>query len=130
MISLQIKQSRYESLIGGFSLKGAITPTTVKVEGLSAIYPFLSDEELARQAKSCMDLAIDFILRTQISEGPFQGAWPRAMTRYDPEPNKMDGPESFIERKRREHNKAAGEIRIDYVQHALSALIGYQQLFK
>ena len=76
-----------------------------------------------------MDLAIDFILRTQISEGPFQGAWSRAMTRYDPEPNKMDGAESYIDRKRREHNKAAGEIRIDYVQHALSALIGYQQLF-
>ena len=46
MISLQIIQSRYKSLIGGFSLKGAITPTTVKVEGLSSIYPFLSDREL------------------------------------------------------------------------------------
>ena len=129
MISLQIKQSRYESLIGGFSLKGAITPTTVKVEGLSAIYPFLSDEELMRQAKACMDLAIDFILRTQIREAPFQGAWPRAMTRYAPVANKMEATEIFVDRKRREHNKAAGEIRIDYVQHALSALIGYQQLF-
>jgi hypothetical protein len=129
IISLQIKQSRYESLIGGFSLKGEITPTTVKVEGLSAIYPFLSDEELMRQTKSCMDLAIDFILRTQIREAPFQGAWTRAMTRYDNGPDNMDRSVSFIESKRREHNKAAGEIRIDYVQHALSALIGYQQLF-
>jgi hypothetical protein len=129
IISLQIKQSRYESLIGGFSLKGEITPTTVKVEGLSAIYPFLSDKELMRQTKSCMDLAIDFILRTQIREAPFQGAWTRAMTRYDNGPDNMDRSVSFIESKRREHNKAAGEIRIDYVQHALSALIGYQQLF-
>ena len=129
IISLQIKQSRYESLIGGFSLKGEITPTSVKVEGLNAIYPFLSDRELMRQTKSCMELAIDFILRTQIREAPFQGAWTRAMTRYDIGANTMDGTESFIDRKRREHNKAAGEIRIDYVQHSLSALIGYQQLF-
>jgi hypothetical protein len=133
IISLQIKQSRYESLIGGFSLKGEITSTTVKVEGLSAIYPFLSDRELKRQTKSCMELAIDFILRSQIREAPFDGAWARAMTRYDSGQNAMDRSgdraESFIERKRREHNKAAGEVRIDYVQHALSALIGYQQLF-
>jgi hypothetical protein len=129
IISLQIKQSRYESLIGGFSLKGEITPTSTKVEGLNAIYPYLSDRELMRQTKSCMDLAIDFILRSQIREAPFQGAWSRAMTRYDIRPDKMDRTEGFIDRKRREHNKAAGEIRIDYVQHALSALIGYQQLF-
>jgi hypothetical protein len=133
IISLQIKQSRYESLIGGFSLKGEITPTSTKVEGLNAIYPYLSDRELMRQTKSCMDLAIDFILRSQIREAPFQGAWSRAMTRYDIGPDKManqiDMAEDLIDRKRREHNKAAGEIRIDYVQHALSALIGYQQLF-
>ena len=129
MISLQIKQSRYESLVGGFSLKGAVTPTSTKVEGLSAIYPFLSDEELVRQTKSCMDLAVDFILRTQIREAPFQGAWSRAMTRYETGANKMDETENFIDSKRREHNEAAGVIRIDYVQHALSALIGYQQLF-
>ena len=129
ILSLQIKQSRYESLIGGFSLKGEITPTTVKVEGLNAIYPFLSDRELRKQTKSCMELAIDFILRTQISEGPFQGAWTRAMTRYDSGANKIERSEELIDRKRREHNKAAGLIRIDYVQHALSALIGYQQLF-
>ena len=90
IISLQIKQSRYESLNGGFSLKGAITPTSTKLEGLNAIYPFLSDRELMRQTKSCMELAIDFILRSQIREAPFQGAWTRAMTRYDIGANKMD----------------------------------------
>jgi len=133
IISLQIKQSRYESLIGGFSLKGEITPTSTKVEGLNAIYPYLSDRELMRQTKSCMDLAIDFILRSQIREAPFQGAWSRALTRYDIRPDKManqiDMAEDLIDRKRREHNEAAGVIRIDYVQHSLSALIGYQQLF-
>ena len=129
ILSLQIKQSRYESLIGGFSLKGEITPTSTKLEGLNAIYPFLSDRELMRQTKSCMDLAMDYVLRSQIREAPFQGAWTRAMTRYDSGANKMERSEDLIDRKRREHNKAAGVIRIDYVQHALSALIGYQQLF-
>ena len=133
ILSQQIKESRYESLIGGFSLKGEITPTSTKVEGLTAIYPFLSDRELMRQTKSCLELAIDFIVRTQIREAPFQGAWTRAMIRDDIRPGTIgrtgDRTESFIDRKRREHNKAAGEIRIDYVQHALSALIGYQQLF-
>jgi len=133
ILSLQIKQSRYESLIGGFSLKGEITPTSTKVEGLNAIYPFISDREMMRQTKSCMDLAIDFILRTQIREAPFQGAWSRAMTRYDIAPDKManqiDMAEGFIDSKRREHNEVAGVIRIDYVQHSLSALIGYQQIF-
>lgn len=130
ILSLQIKQSRFESLVGGFSLKGEITLTSTNAEGLNAIYPFLSDRELMRQTKSCLDLAMGFILRSQIREEPLQGAWSRAMTRYDIRPNKMDRSEGFIDRKRREHNKAAGEIRIDYVQHSLSALIGYQQLFR
>jgi hypothetical protein len=55
------------------------------------------------------------------------------MTWYDIGPvkmaNQIDMAEDLIDMKRREHNKAAGEVRIDYVQHALSALIGYQQLF-
>jgi len=130
ILSLQIKQSRFESLVGGFSLNGDITLTSTNVEGLNAIYPFLSDRELMRQTKSCMDLAMGFILRSQIREAPFQGAWTRAMTRYDIGPDKIGRTEGFIDRKRRQHNEAAGEIRIDYVQHSLSALIGYQQLFR
>lgn len=130
MLSQQIKSSSSEALIGGFSLEGETTPTSVCVEGLNAFYPYLLDRELMKSTRSGISLAIDFLLRTQIKETPFQGAWRRSAFRYDVEAYKKIHGENQSYEEQKEHNETMNEIRIDYVQHALSALIGYQQLFK
>ena len=106
------------------------TPTSVCVEGLNAIYPYLLDKKLMKSTRLGITLAIDFLLRTQIKETPFQGVWRRSAFRYDVEAYKKIHGENQSYEEQIEHNETMDEIRIDYVQHALSALIGYQQLFK
>ena len=55
-------------------------------------------------------------MRAQLTEGENKGAIPRAI--------------AFLANteKNRAFNRAATEVRIDYVQHALSAFLGYRQL--
>ena len=130
MLSQQIKFSHFKSLIGSFSIEGETTPTSVCVEGLNAFYPYLLDKELIKSTRLGIALAIDFLLRTQIKETPFQGAWRRSAFRYDVAAYKKTHGENQSYEEQKEHNETMNEIRIDYVQHALSALIGYQQLIR
>ena len=58
-----------------------------------------------------------YLLRCQVQSGPLQGGIPCAIS-FIPTGDAVDD----AELKRR-----AGEIRIDYVQHALSAMIQYEQ---
>ncbi len=57
---------------------------------------------------------MSFLLRAQISEGEFAGAIPRAI-------GKIGRNISYAD----EFNRRVTEVRIDYVQHALSAMIQY-----
>lgn len=60
------------------------------------------------------------MINAQIKEGKYSGAIPRAV-----EPLKK-GRKSFVKR----FNRRVTEIRVDYVQHALSAMIKYVQILK
>jgi hypothetical protein len=100
---------------------GRTTPTAIRIEGLLAAYQFLPVTEnlLRDRIRIASGKGISFLLRSQIPSGEYAGAFPRAI-RHLPE----DHPEftgSFNER--------ATEVRIDYVQHALSAMIQYAGLF-
>ena len=59
-----------------------------------------------------------FLLRSQITSGEYAGAIPRAIQPL---------PESHP-RFNKAFNRRATEVRIDYVQHALSAMLQYQHL--
>jgi len=109
----------HSSLYGGFTDDGRTCPTATRLEGLLAALTFLPAEQAAlrKRIESTVTQGMRFLLRTQIRSGALVGGIPRAAgplpaghPRYDP---------SF--------NARAGEVRIDYVQHALCAMIQYQE---
>ena len=107
--------SRYN---GGFSADGRTTPTATRLEGLQAALTFLPPDHATRERiEAAVPRGISFLLRTQVNEGEFIGAFPRAIGKIDAFIHNTDG-----------FNRRVTEVRIDYVQHALSALIQYLAL--
>jgi len=85
-----------------------------------AALSFLPDEysNLRQQMVVAIDEGIQFLLRSQIRSGKYAGGIPRAI-QVLPE----DHPQ-FTE----SFNHRATEVRIDYVQHALSAMLQYERI--
>lgn len=107
---------------GGFMDDGRTCPTATRLEGLLAALTFLPRQSgpfMDRMENSVRD-GMEFLLRSQVKEGTYAGGIPRAV-RSLPDAHPGSGG-SFNER--------AGEVRIDYVQHALSAMIRYRQAQK
>ena len=110
---LSDQQQRPENLClgGGFDPTGRVAPTATRLEGLLAALKFVEHGELRTQIVAAAETGIDFLLRAQIQSGSQRGAF----TRINPLCNSS-------------HRRAA-EIRIDYVQHALSAMLMYQRFW-
>ncbi len=114
----QIKNPERPEYDGGFSEDGRITPTAIRLEGLQAALSFLpANHEIRRRIDSALPRGLSFLLRAQIKKGKFSGALPRAVEKID---RAIPGVDKF--------NRRATEVRIDYVQHALSAMIQYLNL--
>ena len=95
---------------------GVVTPTATRLEALLAALTFLpADEPIRPHIEAAVHRGIEFLLRAQVKDGPYAGGMPTAITRLP-----YDGTERV-----REFNDRATEIRIDYVQHSLSALVQY-----
>lgn len=101
-------------LFGSFNLEGRITPTSTRLEGLIAAFNTLPEDAIDQRDKlfSSIRLGIHFLLNAQLSNGKYAGAFTRSV--YQSEDAKKDGRDT--------------EIRIDYIQHAISALLGYYRL--
>lgn len=100
--------------VGSYYLPPRSTPTATRTEGLLAAYRMARDADRlldAEQMRETIDRGIGFQLRTQI--GP-----EKAMYFEDPQQALGGFHKSFEDY----------EIRIDYVQHNLSAILGYYQL--
>jgi hypothetical protein len=111
----QIEDPERPEYDGGFTEDGRTTPTATRLEGLQAALNVLPpDHELRRRIETAVPRGISFLLRAQVSEGEFSGAYPRAVGKIDPD---LPDADAF--------NRRATEVRIDYVQHALSAMIQY-----
>ena len=105
---------------GGFSKTGNTTPTATRLEGLLATLSFLPpDHEIRERIKPAIARGISFLVRAQVKEGLYAGAIPRAV-------EKRSGSSSNI----KSFNRRVSEVRIDYNQHAMSAMIQYQRLKK
>lgn len=88
---------------GSFDPHGRIAPAATRLEGLLAALSFVSSVELRAKLISHISRGIRFLVEHQISEGTFAGALPG----------------SAISR---------NAVRIDFVQHAISAFVGYAKI--
>ena len=103
---------------GGFTLDGRTTPTATRMEGLLATLSFLPENrDIRKRIRSSVNRGISFLLRAQVREGVHAGAFPRAI-------GKKKGDSALVKK----FNRRVTEVRIDYVQHAMSALIQYRDL--
>ena len=99
-------------LAGSWGRDGRTTPTATRLEGLIAAWDYLTEaEDEGRRARMrrAIEEGIAFLLRARVTEDPHRGAMPRSITWSSPQPS----------------SSRADEVRIDYVQHALSAWIGW-----
>lgn len=87
-------------LHGAFSASGSTTTTATCLEGLLGVRSLFEDDLPMREALAdACERGISYLLRSQLREGVWNGAMPSLL---DPTPS---------------------EVRIDYVQHALSAFL-------
>ena len=113
MLQSQIEDPEQPEYNGGFSGDGRTTPTATRLEGLQAALSFLPlNHEVRERIESAVPRGMSFLLRAQITEGEFAGAFPRSAGKVDTAPTD-------------DSNRRVTEVRIDYVQHALSAMIQY-----
>lgn len=101
---------------GCLTRNGRTTPTATRLEGIIAFYKVLGEKDMILNATIARVSAngINFLMRSQIKDGLYKGAIP---PRYV---------ENFEVIKPSRNNTI---IRIDYVQHALSAFLDYQKVF-
>ncbi len=102
----------------GFTGDGRTCPSATRLEGLIAALPLLKDLLLKARTQHAVEEGIEFLLRTQLRSGICAGGWPRAAETL---PASHPGHTASF-------NRRATEVRIDYVQHALSALLMYEAL--
>lgn len=115
ILKRQISEPERPEYDGGFSMDGRTTPAATCLEGLMAACSFLPrDHDTRKRIGSAVHRGIAFLLNAQIKEGPFAGAFPRSVGRLNQNTSEAT-----------EFNNRATEVRIDYVQHALSAMIQY-----
>lgn len=100
---------------GSIGRSGDTTPTATRLEGLLAALDFLPPTEAALRESivKAIRSGIPFLLRGQVKTGKHAGAVIQTVS-----------PFPFIKVGRRSQ-----EVRIDYVQHAMSALMQYDRYF-
>jgi hypothetical protein len=113
--------NRNTSYFGCLTNDGRTTPTAIRLEGLLAAISYLPEEyaNLRRRMISVTNDGLLFLLRAQLRSGQYTGGIPRAIKELSENHPKFSN--SF--------NRRVTEIRIDYVQHALSAMILHTQCF-
>jgi hypothetical protein len=99
---------------------GRTCPTSTRLEGLLAALEYLPAEEgdLLKHISVVADRGIRFLLKSQIRSGRLSGGIPRSVGLI---------PKGHL-RFSTQFNRRATEVRIDYVQHALSAMIQYAHM--
>jgi hypothetical protein len=113
----QVGNAADARLDGGFDATGRTTPSATRLEGLLAALEFLPDDATGRRGRvePAVERGIAFLLRSQITAGPYAGGVPAAVS----------GAGSIMFRS----DPRASAIRIDYVQHTLCAWLRYERMF-
>ncbi|NIP30596.1 MAG: hypothetical protein GTO02_11725 [Candidatus Dadabacteria bacterium] len=114
-----LKMFVFENWDGTYKLKslktGRTAPVGTRLEGLLAAYQFLPDNltVLKNNIKGAAESGMKFLISAQVVSGKYKGGFPGQVIYYSS----------------RNMYKIDPEIRIDYVQHAMSAQINYLELF-
>ncbi len=110
----------WSPLKGGFAADGRTCPTATRLEGLLAARQILPQDDvvLREQIDELIVEGIDFLMRSQVTSREYVGAIPRAIKRLP----------SNHPLYHRDFNRRATEVRIDYVQHAMCAMLDFQQM--
>jgi hypothetical protein len=115
MLKTQVLDTNTPNVFGGFNKSGKTTPTATRLEGLLAALEFLpQDHPIRPKIESAVTPGVSFLVGAQLNEGQHAGGIPHAVIQLDPDDEYAA-----------QFNKRATEIRIDYVQHAMSAMIQY-----
>jgi hypothetical protein len=96
----------------GFNIDGRTTPTATRLEGLLAAWSLLPPGPDKHALHARMRPAMRFLRDAQLTTGPASGGF----TRVAP--------------KCRSSEPRANEVRIDYAQHALAAMLMYRDRFE
>lgn len=112
----QITNAPDPRIMGSFDPTGRTTPTAIRMEGLLAALEFLPKNDVERRARieTAVQRGIAFLINAQIASGPYAGGMPGAVL-ATASPRKA---------------QSVSEVRIDYVQHALSAWLRYEELYR
>ncbi len=116
IIEEQVVETDSPCLAGSYHVDGRVTPTSTRIEALLAALKILgkADTVMSNTIRASINSAMQFLLKAQVVNGKLRGGFPRVAS--------CNGyPEKGAKNR-------CGEIRIDYVQHALSAMIGYEKL--
>ena len=116
-LSEQITSGSDAAVISGFDPGGRTTPAATRLEALLAALEFLPPEANALRGRIeiAVKRGVTFLLNAQITSGPYAGGMPATAIK----------PKSVVFRA----DPKSSEIRIDYVQHALSAWLRYESIF-
>ncbi len=119
MVQEQRKQLDDPMIEGCFTPEGRTCPSATRLEGLIAAMQYLpqEDEHLLGNIRDTVQRGLPFLLASQVRDGPHAGALPRFKPGFVPD-GISDGEKPRMQ-----------EVRIDYVQHALSAMLAYQREF-
>jgi hypothetical protein len=110
---------RRPDLRGSFTSDGRAASNATRLEGLLAAWSFEADPAYRARMAPAITEGIAWLLGVQVQQGGHAGAVTRAAAALESHP-RMDAKEL------RSFNRRATEVRIDYVQHALSAWILFE----
>jgi hypothetical protein len=121
-----VRESKVDPAIdGAFGTDARTTPAATRLEGLLALEHAIRDDgsraAFRTELRETIGRGIGFLRRAQVASGIARGGIPEALETPTKPAQRDNGPE----------DPAAGdgqEVRIDYVQHALSAMMRYTQM--
>lgn len=112
--------SQRPEIDGCFTRDGRTTPSATRLEGLLALEHALTGDDkradVRKEVRASIVKGVAFLRRSQITTGPARGGIPAALV-----PGGEDGGADETE----SEEEKSGEIRIDFVQHAMSAMMRY-----
>jgi hypothetical protein len=101
---------------GALVAKGHVISTAARLEGLLAALTFVPrSDPMHPHIESAVNRGIAFLMRAQVQDGPYRGGFPLAIMQL---PKGSDP-------KVADFNAHATEIRLDHMQHCMSAIARY-----